>query len=367
MANTKNISIVLAILSLLPVAVCSVIDPDYLMLHEADATLRDAKHRIYMEERVTDLMYHAATGDLEQLEKALKSGANPNRRTENGYTAVMFSAETGNLAATKMLVDHGADIESRTKSGYTALFVAAYDNKLYEEALLEHRGLTYVGEHNQSGVMEYLISLDAPIRQSMDTPNDTENTAHAFYNIARVYEGAGSYALARENYDIAMESFIQTSELYATTSARRAQHSAQVRRFLGAIQPAVQAVNNQLQADRMATASAVGQARGQDLTYTEFLDLQKESQARLEAIASTSSVAAGTATSPIVSTSESPIYLIIAEANMQRALVIGITLQCYDRNNVGDDLMECVDRANDKFDQVKISERLALETAIKQL
>ncbi|MCR4529707.1 ankyrin repeat domain-containing protein [Acinetobacter venetianus] len=69
-----------------------------------------------------ELVYWASLGDLEQVEKLLAEGINPNQTDDEGYSALQAAAENDNLAVVKLLVSKGANIAY--KSEYTALQLA---------------------------------------------------------------------------------------------------------------------------------------------------------------------------------------------------------------------------------------------------
>ena len=75
-----------------------------------------------------DSMYE---DDYEGLVKALKNGADPNAKDQDGWTALHFAAYLGSLDMVKYLVGVGkVDVNVKDKEGQTALHKAAQDGKL---------------------------------------------------------------------------------------------------------------------------------------------------------------------------------------------------------------------------------------------
>lgn len=69
-----------------------------------------------------ELVYWASLGDLEQVEKLLAEGIDPNQTDDEGYSALQAAAENDNLTVVKLLVSKGANVAY--KGEYTALQLA---------------------------------------------------------------------------------------------------------------------------------------------------------------------------------------------------------------------------------------------------
>ena len=69
-----------------------------------------------------ELVYWASLGDVEQVEKSLAEGVDPNQTDDEGYSALQAAAENDHLAVVKLLVSKGANVAY--KDEYTALQLA---------------------------------------------------------------------------------------------------------------------------------------------------------------------------------------------------------------------------------------------------
>ncbi|MGV0887537.1 ankyrin repeat domain-containing protein [Acinetobacter venetianus] len=69
-----------------------------------------------------ELVYWASLGDLEQVEKLLAEGIDPNQTDDEGYSALQAAAENDNLTVVKLLVSKGANVAYQGE--YTALQLA---------------------------------------------------------------------------------------------------------------------------------------------------------------------------------------------------------------------------------------------------
>jgi Ankyrin repeats (3 copies) len=74
----------------------------------------------------TPVIDAARAGDVQQLEKLLSAGANPNRRAGvNDWTPLMHAIHKGQLESVRVLLKHGADVNAAMDNGSTALIEAA--------------------------------------------------------------------------------------------------------------------------------------------------------------------------------------------------------------------------------------------------
>ena len=67
----------------------------------------------------------AEQGNLDWLKCLLKSGANINATSWNGYSAVIKASKEGDIDLIEFLIENGADINARTSHGFTPLLYAA--------------------------------------------------------------------------------------------------------------------------------------------------------------------------------------------------------------------------------------------------
>jgi ankyrin repeat protein len=76
-----------------------------------------------------DLVTIAGIRSVEQLQAALKRGADPNARDSAGRTILMIAAASNqDEKVIALLVSAGAKVNARGPAGWTALMMAAYDN-----------------------------------------------------------------------------------------------------------------------------------------------------------------------------------------------------------------------------------------------
>ena len=67
----------------------------------------------------------AEQGNLDWLKCLLKSGANINATSWDGYSAVIKASKEGDIDLIDFLIENGADINARTSHGFTPLLYAA--------------------------------------------------------------------------------------------------------------------------------------------------------------------------------------------------------------------------------------------------
>jgi ankyrin repeat protein len=77
-------------------------------------------------------------GNLDELNKLIRSGVNVNERDLFGYTALIWAARKGHSACIHMLVEAGADVNMKNKYDNTSLMLAAlYDRNACISVLIE--------------------------------------------------------------------------------------------------------------------------------------------------------------------------------------------------------------------------------------
>ena len=70
------------------------------------------------------LIRAAEDGRLDQVERLLQAGANPNFKSDGDVTVLMWAAARGHLEVVKVLLESGADLSSQTQRGRTAIDLA---------------------------------------------------------------------------------------------------------------------------------------------------------------------------------------------------------------------------------------------------
>ena len=82
----------------------------------------------------------AEKGNLDWLQCLLKSGANINATSWDGYSALIKASKEGNIDLIEFLIENGADINAKDSYGLTALMNAAFTGNLEVATLLIENG-----------------------------------------------------------------------------------------------------------------------------------------------------------------------------------------------------------------------------------
>ena len=72
------------------------------------------------------LHYAAADGNVREIARLVRSGADPNLRDKGGYTPLHFAAQDQQAAAANLLLELGARLEERDEHGNTPLSSAVF-------------------------------------------------------------------------------------------------------------------------------------------------------------------------------------------------------------------------------------------------
>ena len=117
-------------------------------------------------------------GQVSQLSKLLKKGANPDIPNTEGYTPLMMAARTSHLELAQLLIEAGADLNIRNKYGETAIMLASYHGQtemvrqLYVKgAEINHKGwnpLLYAASGGHSDTIRLLLTAEANINSTSD-------------------------------------------------------------------------------------------------------------------------------------------------------------------------------------------------------
>jgi len=87
----------------------------------------------------TDLHKAAFDGNVEEVKKLLKKGADPNVQDKDGWTPLHLAASEGHVDVAKLLLEHGADPNAQDKHGNTPLHDAAFEGHVgIVKLLLDH-------------------------------------------------------------------------------------------------------------------------------------------------------------------------------------------------------------------------------------
>lgn len=81
--------------------------------------------RVQEPDTAPPLLQAARAGDAAAAVAALRAGADPNQRGEEGETALHWAADRGHIAVLQLLLQHGADVNAADSDGLTPLHYAA--------------------------------------------------------------------------------------------------------------------------------------------------------------------------------------------------------------------------------------------------
>ena len=136
------------------------------------------------------------TGSTQEVEEALRNGADVNARDKHGETALMKAAIYGRTEVAEALLKHGANVNARDKEGRSILMLAAiYGRTEVAEALLKYganvnardkegrTSLIVSARRDSAKLAEVLLRHGADVN-AMDKSNQTalmaaERTGHA--------------------------------------------------------------------------------------------------------------------------------------------------------------------------------------------
>ena len=71
-----------------------------------------------------ELIKAVIVGDVAEVKRLIKSGADVNAKRNTGYTALMAAAYKGHTEIVEILIKSGADVNAKTNNGQTVLMFA---------------------------------------------------------------------------------------------------------------------------------------------------------------------------------------------------------------------------------------------------
>jgi len=118
---------------------------------------------------MTPLLWAAGYGQNSTVEFLLKSGANPNHKSNGGRTALMFAASKGFCHVVRTLIIDGAYLDEVDETGSSALIYAAHQgrNLVIQELLRNGADLSIVNAYGHTAygicLMKHMRSAQATI------------------------------------------------------------------------------------------------------------------------------------------------------------------------------------------------------------
>jgi uncharacterized protein len=89
--------------------------------------------------RKDELIGAVEHGQLDQVERLLKAGTDPNARCKDGFTALMWAAARGHVDVVAILLEYGAEMKARSRQGRMAVEIAVQEGRTDVAALLQAR------------------------------------------------------------------------------------------------------------------------------------------------------------------------------------------------------------------------------------
>ena len=140
--------------------------------------------KLSKEELNAQLIEAAEAGNIENVKKLLKQGAEVDAKDKDGWTAMMWAAADGYLDVVKYLAEHGADLSLKNGEGKTAEMLArerGYKEIVdYLDTLTQFKDRTEgIGKTNGSG-----LELKPGIRSMLRTGQEYNAARHGVSYVA---------------------------------------------------------------------------------------------------------------------------------------------------------------------------------------
>ena len=137
---------------------------------------------------------YCATATAEQIQSAIKRGANPNAKDKDGWTALMNAARHNTAQSIRALLKAGADVNAQNKKGLSALMVAARFNTPSSIRALLLAGADVNARMKKEGFTPLLFAV------LVDKPDNVRTLLDAGADV-NAKDSAGFTALIMAAYD----------------------------------------------------------------------------------------------------------------------------------------------------------------------
>lgn len=120
---------------------------------------------------MTPLLWAAGYGQNSTVEYLIRSGANPNHRSNGGKTALMFAASKGFFHVVKTLITDGANLNDVDEFGNSALIYASHQDHalVIQELVRNGADLSIVNIYGQSAYSIALIKHNKSAQASIES------------------------------------------------------------------------------------------------------------------------------------------------------------------------------------------------------
>ena len=157
----------------------------------------------------------AEHGNMNWLRCLLKSGANINATSWDGYSALIKASKEGNIDLTKFLIENGADVNARTNQGFNPLLYAAKNGHhsiieilIFNGAdinITDNAGLTPLMHLARNGYID-MVSNFVQKDQDMNATNSLET-------VSSLSQGIHSMSLFTNSFSFSIHKVILFDDL----------------------------------------------------------------------------------------------------------------------------------------------------------
>ena len=117
-------------------------------------------------------------GDVREVERLIKGGANLDIRSNEGKTALIWASYRNHIEVVKLLIEAGANLNIRDDEGRTALIWASYHNRIeIVKLLIENFADECILDDDGWSFYDFLNDENKEIIKGI-YPNEVENAIH---------------------------------------------------------------------------------------------------------------------------------------------------------------------------------------------